>query len=60
MVFSIRRYQSAEIKHTSPSKGEIVMTVNPAQLAVLYAKVGASMISVLTEPTWFKPSRARC
>ncbi|KLO11940.1 indole-3-glycerol phosphate synthase [Schizopora paradoxa] len=44
----------AEIKRASPSKGDIALTVNPAQQALLYAKAGASVISVLTEPTWFK------
>jgi len=46
----------AEIKRASPSKGEIAMTVNPAKQALLYAQAGASVISVLTEPTWFKGS----
>ena len=44
----------AEIKRASPSKGEIAMDTNPAKQAVIYAKSGASVISVLTEPTWFK------
>ncbi|KAK7028269.1 indole-3-glycerol phosphate synthase [Favolaschia claudopus] len=46
----------AEIKRASPSKGEIAMTVNPAKQALIYARSGASVISVLTEPTWFKGS----
>ncbi|EJD00147.1 indole-3-glycerol phosphate synthase [Fomitiporia mediterranea MF3/22] len=46
----------AEIKRASPSKGEIAMTVNPAKQALIYAQSGASVISVLTEPTWFKGS----
>ncbi|KAL5536564.1 TRP3_1 [Sanghuangporus sanghuang] len=48
----------AEIKskRASPSKGPIAMTVNPAKQALTYAKSGASVISVLTEPTWFKGS----
>ncbi|KAJ8087188.1 anthranilate synthase / indole-3-glycerol phosphate synthase [Marasmius tenuissimus] len=46
----------AEIKRASPSKGEIAMDINPAQQALTYAEAGASVISVLTEPTWFKGS----
>ncbi|KAK0459154.1 indole-3-glycerol phosphate synthase [Desarmillaria tabescens] len=46
----------AEIKRASPSKGPIAMKINPAQQAQTYARAGASVISVLTEPTWFKGS----
>jgi anthranilate synthase/indole-3-glycerol phosphate synthase/phosphoribosylanthranilate isomerase len=46
----------AEIKRASPSKGIISLsTCAPAQ-ARKYAKAGASTISVLTEPQWFKGS----
>ncbi|EEH06500.1 anthranilate synthase multifunctional enzyme [Histoplasma capsulatum G186AR] len=46
----------AEIKRASPSKGLISLsTCAPAQ-ARKYAIVGASVISVLTEPEWFKGS----
>ncbi len=46
----------AEIKRASPSKGVIaISTCAPAQ-ARKYATVGASVISVLTEPEWFKGS----
>ncbi|USP78199.1 hypothetical protein yc1106_05473 [Curvularia clavata] len=46
----------SEIKRASPSKGIISLsTCAPAQ-ARLYAKAGASTISVLTEPEWFKGS----
>ena len=46
----------AEIKRASPSKGMISLsTCAPAQ-ARKYAKAGASTISVLTEPEWFKGS----
>lgn len=46
----------AEIKRASPSKGPIAMDTNAAQQALTYALGGASVISVLTEPTWFKGS----
>ncbi|BFZ58147.1 anthranilate synthase / indole-3-glycerol phosphate synthase [Savitreella phatthalungensis] len=46
----------AEIKRASPSKGDIDISANAAQQALLYARGGASVISVLTEPTWFKGS----
>ena len=46
----------AEIKRASPSKGPIAMSTNAAQQALNYALSGASVISVLTEPTWFKGS----
>jgi anthranilate synthase/indole-3-glycerol phosphate synthase/phosphoribosylanthranilate isomerase len=46
----------AEIKRASPSKGIISLeTFAPAQ-ARTYALAGASVISVLTEPEWFKGS----
>ncbi|OJI96787.1 hypothetical protein ASPVEDRAFT_36170 [Aspergillus versicolor CBS 583.65] len=46
----------AEIKRASPSKGMIAeYACAPAQ-ARQYAKAGASVISVLTEPEWFKGS----
>ena len=46
----------AEIKRASPSKGTISSsTCAPAQ-ARKYAMAGASVISVLTEPEWFKGS----
>ncbi|KAK5714004.1 anthranilate synthase / indole-3-glycerol phosphate synthase [Elasticomyces elasticus] len=46
----------AEIKRASPSKGIISLsTCAPAQ-ARTYAEAGASVISVLTEPEWFKGS----
>ena len=46
----------AEIKRASPSKGPISMSTNAAQQALNYALSGASVISVLTEPSWFKGS----
>lgn len=46
----------AEIKRASPSKGDIALSASAAQQALTYALAGASVISVLTEPTWFKGS----
>ena len=42
----------AEIKRASPSLGDINVHIDPAQQAVTYAKGGAAVISVLTEPKW--------
>ena len=42
----------AEIKRASPSLGDINVSVDPAHQAVTYAKGGAAVISVLTEPKW--------
>lgn len=46
----------AEIKRASPSKGSFVTASTPSspEIAISYAAAGASVISVLTEPTWFK------
>jgi anthranilate synthase/indole-3-glycerol phosphate synthase/phosphoribosylanthranilate isomerase len=44
----------AEIKRASPSKGIIAADVCAPAQAREYAKAGASVISVLTEPEWFK------
>lgn len=46
----------AEIKRASPSKGAIDLQANAASQALTYAESGASGISVLTEPHWFKGS----
>lgn len=46
----------AEIKRASPSKGMIAETACAPAQARQYAKAGASVISVLTEPDWFKGS----
>lgn len=46
----------AEIKRASPSKGPIALTTPVAEQALTYALAGASVISVLTEPHWFKGS----
>lgn len=44
----------AEIKRASPSKGDIAPDIDAAEQGWRYASAGASGISVLTEPTWFK------
>lgn len=46
----------AEIKRASPSKGDISMDISAPAQAKKYALAGASVISVLTEPEWFKGS----
>ncbi|ORX35558.1 N-anthranilate isomerase [Kockovaella imperatae] len=46
----------AEIKRASPSKGDIAISTNAPEQAIKYALAGASVISVLTEPKWFKGS----
>ncbi|KAL2752642.1 hypothetical protein ACRALDRAFT_1065730 [Sodiomyces alcalophilus JCM 7366] len=44
----------AEIKRASPSKGIFDLDINAPTQALKYALAGASVISVLTEPDWFK------
>lgn len=46
----------AEIKRASPSKGVFAMEISAPTQARKYALAGASVISVLTEPEWFKGS----
>lgn len=46
----------AEIKRASPSKGIFAMDIHAPVQAKKYALAGASVISVLTEPEWFKGS----
>ncbi|KJZ72855.1 Anthranilate synthase component 2 [Hirsutella minnesotensis 3608] len=46
----------AEIKRASPSKGVFALDINAPTQAHKYALAGASVISVLTEPEWFKGS----
>lgn len=46
----------AEIKRGSPSKGIFALDINAPVQARKYALAGASVISVLTEPEWFKGS----
>uniref|UniRef100_A0A060TB89 Multifunctional tryptophan biosynthesis protein n=1 Tax=Blastobotrys adeninivorans TaxID=409370 RepID=A0A060TB89_BLAAD len=46
----------AEVKRASPSKGPIGMDIHAPTQAKTYAEAGASAISVLCEPHWFKGS----
>lgn len=46
----------AEIKRGSPSKGIFALDIDAPSQARKYALAGASLISVLTEPEWFKGS----
>lgn len=46
----------AEIKRASPSKGSLNLGIQAGPLAAVYAEAGASAISVLTEPEFFRGS----
>ncbi|KAK7934974.1 hypothetical protein PG985_000469 [Apiospora marii] len=46
----------AEIKRASPSKGVFALEMDAPSQAKKYALAGASVISCLTEPRWFKGS----
>ncbi|GIJ52029.1 indole-3-glycerol phosphate synthase [Virgisporangium aliadipatigenens] len=48
----------AEVKRSSPSKGQLAEIPDPAELALEYAGGGARCISVLTEQRWFGGSLA--
>ena len=48
----------AEVKRSSPSKGELSAITDPAALAEQYENAGANVISVLTEERRFKGSLA--
>ena len=48
----------AEVKRSSPSKGELATITDPAALAATYQSAGAAVISVLTEGRRFKGSPA--
>lgn len=43
----------AEVKRSSPSKGQLAEIAHPAELAGEYAAGGARCVSVLTEARWF-------
>jgi anthranilate synthase/indole-3-glycerol phosphate synthase/phosphoribosylanthranilate isomerase len=47
---------AAEFKRASPSKGDIALDLNVSEQMIRYANAGASVVSVLTEPKWFKGS----
>jgi indole-3-glycerol phosphate synthase len=44
----------AEVKYATPAEGDLGLTANPADLAIKYEASGASAISCLTEPEYFK------
>ncbi|CAL9728843.1 hypothetical protein MOUN0_E07030 [Monosporozyma unispora] len=44
----------SEIKRASPSKGDINLNISAVEQGLKYADSGASAISILTEPHWFK------
>ncbi len=46
----------AEMKRASPSGGELRPDLDPADMARTYASAGASAMSILTEPFFFKGS----
>ena len=46
----------AEVKRSSPSKGELATISDPAELASQYEQAGAAVVSVLTESRRFKGS----
>lgn len=48
----------AEIKRRSPSRGDIAMELDVEETALSYNRVGATAISVLTEPNYFGGSMA--
>lgn len=45
---------AAEFKRASPSKGDIAVHLDAGEQAQKYASAGANIISVLTEPRYFK------
>lgn len=47
---------AAEFKRASPSKGDIAPDLIAAEQGVKYTHAGAGILSVLTEPKWFKGS----
>lgn len=56
-IFQQREFSIiAEIKRSSPSKGELATIPEPDSLAAIYQEAGATAISVLTEERRFKGS----
>ena len=54
-AFTRRDYNIiAEIKFSSPSEGDIHLDKYPVKIAENYLKAGACMLSILTEPVYFK------
>lgn len=53
---SPRMALAAEFKRASPSKGDIAVHLNAGEQGQKYASAGANIISVLTEPRYFKGS----
>ena len=47
---------AAEFKRASPSKGDIAPDLHAGEQGHIYAQAGANIISVLTEPRYFKGS----
>ena len=43
----------AEVKRRSPSRGDLMVDLDPAEVATSYADGGASCLSVLTDSEWF-------
>lgn len=48
----------AEVKYASPSQGDLGVRQGPSELARAYEALGASAVSCLTEPEFFKGSLA--
>ena len=51
---------AAEFKRASPSKGDINPNLDAVVQCLEYAKVGAAVISILTEFNWFKGTNSTC